>query len=63
MHVHVLLINISFLAQFFVIASLFEIFMSIWLTLFPLDIARIFIRFAFIEVKRRKIKDAFKARW
>ena len=37
--------------------------MSIWLTLFPLDIARIFIRFAFIEVKRRKIKDVFKARW
>ena len=37
--------------------------MSIWLALFPLDIARIFIRFAFIEVKRRKIKDVFKARW
>lgn len=37
--------------------------MSIWLALFPLDIARIFIRFAFIEVKRRKIKDVFTARW
>ena len=37
--------------------------MSIWLALFSLDIARIFIRFAFIEVKRRKIKDVFKARW